>query len=412
MQSCKKMKTLIEHIIRWMPAVMSLLALASCQKDEGVLPVASTDGQQLSVVLRVPSNAPQEGEYEPGSTYENYIDMSDDAYRIYFFTADDNTLIARFEAAEVVPVEGRNYVDYTLLGAVPDELVNHSDFKIVILANWPAYDDDALTIGTTTITDICNADWARFDFPLKSFELGPDNLIPFYGVHTYEEVTFKPNVATLLDEPITLLRAMAKVEVILETDDYFNLAFDWVRMNRYNQTGYCAPDADSEDDYDHNGVWADDYAGSLHLVTGSGTGTDLPFLKVSREEGAANATGDKTITEKWIAYLPEYDNKNAGDDYACIKAKFNMQVGNDEPHTIYFSNYTNGKTDNDAANRLDIERNNLYRFHVKCTGYNYKLTLSVIDWFGSFDNVFEYGDGQVVSPVAPWDDEHDNDYQF
>lgn len=412
MQSCKKMKTLIKHIIRWMPAVMSLLALASCQKDEGVLPVTSTDGQQLSVVLRVPSNAPQEGEYEPGGTYENYIDMSDDAYRIYFFTADDNTLIARFEAAEVVPVEGRDYVDYTLLGKVPDELVNHSDFKIVILANWPAYDDDALTIGTTTIADICKADWARFDFPPKSFELGPDNLIPFYGVHTYEGVTFKPNVATLLDKPITLLRAMAKVEVILETDDYFNLAFDWVRMNRYNKTGYCAPDADSEDDYDHNGVWADDYAGSLHLVTESGTGTDLPFLKVSREEGAANATGDKTITEKWIAYLPEYDNKNADNDYACIEAKFNIQVGDDGPHTIYFSKYTNGKTDNDAANRLDIERNNLYRFHVKCTGYNYKMTLSVKDWFGSYDNVFEYGDGQVVSPVAPWDDEHDNDYQF
>ena len=82
----------------------------------------------------------------------------------------------------------------------------------------------------------------------------------------------------------------------------------------------------------------------------------------------------------------------------------------DQPHTIYFAEYSNGESTN--ANRLNIERNNLYRFHVKCTGYNYKLTLSVVDWFGSFDNVFEYGDGQVVSPVAPWDDEHDNDYQF
>lgn len=404
------MKGLKEHIIRWLPAMLGLLFLASCQED-GTMPAPPADGQQLGIVLRVPSHAPQEGEYEPGSTYENYIDMSSDAYRIYFFDATANTFIARFEAADVVPVEGTDYVDYTLLGKVPDERVAHSDFKIVILANWPEYGDAALTAGTTTIEDICNADWAQFDC-LTDFNLGPDNLIPFYGVHTYENVTFKPGVATLLDEPITLLRAMAKVEVILETDDYFNLAFDWVRMNRYNQTGYCAPVADSEDDYDHNGDWNEDYAESLHLVEGGGTGTDLPFLKVSREEGAANATGDKTITEKWIAYLPEYDNKNAGDDYACIEAKFNIQVGNDEPHTIYFSNYTNGKTDNDAANRLDIERNNLYRFHVKCTGYNYKLMLSVVDWFGSYDNVFEYGDGQVVSPVAPWDDEHDNDYQF
>ena len=408
MQSCN-MKGLKEHIIRWLPAMVGLLILASCQED-GTMPAPPADGQQLGIVLRVPSHAPQEGEYEPGSTYENYIDMSSGAYRIYFFDATANTFIARFEAADVVPVEGTDYVDYTLLGKVPEALTNYKDFKIVILANWPKYGDDLIT-ENTTIEQICNTDWAQFNCP-TNFNLGPDNLIPFYGVHTYENVTFKPGVATLLDEPITLLRAMAKVEVILETDDYFNLAFDWVRMNRYNQTGYCAPVADSEDDNDHNGVWADDYAGSLHLVTGSEIGTDLPFLKVSREEGAANATGDKTITEKWIAYLPEYDNKNAGDDYACIEAKFNIQVGNDEPHTIYFSNYTNGKTDNDAADRLDIERNNLYRFHVKCTGYNYKLTLSVKDWFGSYDNVFEYGDGQVVSPVAPWDDEHDNDYQF
>lgn len=407
MQSCN-MKGLKEHIIRWLPAMLGLLFLASCQED-GTMPAPPADGQQLGIVLRVPSHAPQEGEYEPGSTYENYLDMSSDAHRIYFFDATANTFIARFEAADVVPVEGTDYVDYTLLGKVPDGLVAHSDFKIVILANWPEYGDAALTAGTTTIEDICNADWAQFDC-LTDFNLGPDNLIPFYGVHTYENVSFKPEVATLLDEPITLLRAMAKVEVILETDDYFNLAFDEVQMNRYNKTGYCAPDADSEDDYDHNGVWADDYAGALHLVTGSKRGTDLPFLKVSREEGAANATGDKAITEKWIAYLPEYDNKNAGDDYACIKAQFNIQVGNDEPHTIYFAEYSNGESTN--ANRLDIERNNLYRFHVKCTGYNYKLTLSVKDWFGSYDNVFEYGDGQVVSPVAPWDDEHDNDYQF
>ena len=403
------MKGLKEHIIRWLPAMVGLLILASCQED-GTMPAPPADGQQLGIVLRVPSHAPQEGEYEPGSTYENYIDMSSGAYRIYFFDATANTFIARFEAADVVPVEGTDYVDYTLLGKVPEALTNYKDFKIVILANWPKYGDDLIT-ENTTIEQICNADWAQFNCP-TNFNLGPDNLIPFYGVHTYENVTFKPGVATLLDEPITLLRAMAKVEVILETDDYFNLAFDWVRMNRYNKTGYCAPVADSEDGYDHNGDWNEDYVESLHLVENSEIETDLPFLKVSREEGAANATGDKIITEKWIAYLPEYDNKNAGDDYACIEAKFNIQVGNDEPHTIYFSNYTNGKTDNDAADRLDIERNNLYRFHVKCTGYNYKLTLSVKDWFGSYDNVFEYGDGQVVSPVAPWDDEHDNDYQF
>ena len=406
MRSCRVKR----HIVRVTQAVLGLLLLASCRED-GAVCAPPGGGRQLSMVLRVPSNAPAEG-YEDGSAYENYIDMTEDGCRVYFFTADgSDAFIARFEAAEVVPVAGSGYVDYTLLGEVPEELARHQDFKIAVLANWPEYADVSLAPGTTTIKDICNADWARFDIP-KSFELGPDNLIPLYGVHTYSGVTFRPGVATLLDEPVTLLRAMAKVEVILETDDYFNLAFDRVWVSRYNKTGYCAPDAAAEDDYDHGGVWADDYAGKVHLVDGGETGEDLPLLKVSRETGAANAAGDKTVTEKWIAYLPEYDNRSAGDNYACIEAKFNIQVGNDRPHTMYFSDYDDGKTDNSAANRLDIERNCLYRFNVKCTGYDYKLALSVSDWFGKYENTFEYGDGQIVSPVAPWDDEHDNDYNF
>lgn len=406
MRNCK-MREPSTHITRCLPAALLclLLLLAACQQEEA-LPVPSVDGQQLSMVLRVPSNAPAEG-YEAGSTYENYIDMSEDGYRIYFFDTDDK-FIARFEAVEVRPVEGTNYVDYNLLGEVPDALVGHDSFKIVILANWPQYQDGALTPGSTTIKEVCEADWATFDFP-TSFTLDENNRMPFYGVHRYENIRFSANEATLLQEPITLLRAMAKVEVILETDDYFNLSFDWVRINRFNQRGYCAPAIYSEDDYDHDGSWENDYAETLHLVAGSEVGENCDFLRVSRN---ADATEDDRIIEKWIAYLPEYQNKNVGDNYACIEARFNVQVGNDDPHSIYFSQYTGGKTDNSNNNRLDIERNNLYRFYVKCMGYDYALTLTVQDWFGTYENVFEYGDGQVVSPVAPWDDEINNDYEF
>lgn len=406
MRSCK-MKGTSTHIVRCMPVVLLCLLslLTACQPEEA-LPVVPADGQQLGMILRVPSNAPTEG-YEAGSTYENYIDMSEDGYRIYFFDTD-NKFITRFEAADVMSVEGTDYVDYTLLGEVPEALVGYSNFKIVILANWPKYQDEILTAGTTTIENICNAEWAQFDFP-NSFVLSENNRMPFYGVHTYENVSFKANEATLLSESITLLRAMAKVEVILETDNFFNLSFDWVRISRYNLKGYCAPAVYSEEDYDHDGNWENDYAETLHLVEGSAIGENCNFLRVSRD---ADATDSDKIIEKWIAYLPEYENKDTGKDYACVEAKFNIQVGNDVPHKIYFSQYTGGKPDNNNENRLNIERNNLYRFRVKCTGYDYTLTLAVQNWFGTYENIFEYGDGQVVSPVAPWDDEINNDYEF
>ena len=135
MRSCK-MKGTSTHIVRCMPVVLLCLLslLTACQPEEA-LPVVPADGQQLGMILRVPSNAPTEG-YEAGSTYENYIDMSEDGYRIYFFDTD-NKFITRFEAADVMSVEGTDYVDYTLLGEVPEALVGYSNFKIVILANWP-----------------------------------------------------------------------------------------------------------------------------------------------------------------------------------------------------------------------------------------------------------------------------------
>lgn len=45
----------------------------------------------------------------------------------------------------------------------------------------------------------------------------------------------------MLPEPVTLLRAVAKVEVILKTDEHFDLSFSEVKIHRYNKKGYCAP---------------------------------------------------------------------------------------------------------------------------------------------------------------------------
>ena len=378
MQSCN-MKGLKEHIIRWLPAMLGLLFQASCQED-GPMPAPPVDGQQLNLVLRVPYNAPAEG-YEEGNMYENYINMSSDGYRIYFFDANNNTFIARFEAADVVPVEGTDYVDYTLLGKVPDELVSHSDFKIVILANWPEYKDDALTTETTTIENICNADWAQFDC-LTDFNLGPDNLIPFYGVHTYKDVTFKPGVATLLDEPITLLRAMAKVEVILENYEVnTEVSFSGVSICRYNQKGYCAPaNVFSEKDYGQGTNWETDYLPSLHLVgnvnDADAEGRTKPFLKVAERN---EATHQK---ELWIAYLPEYDNQK--DDYSYMEVKLSHQMEKDKAYQIYFAEYDQGTVLPD--NRYDIARNNLYRFTV--TLKNGAIKAEVNEWDYLYENEF------------------------
>ena len=401
-----------------LPAVL----FVSCSRDTEDDNVPSAGEMTLGIGFKIPARAVADG-YEEGEAYENYIDAANGNYRIYFFDAE-NKLIARFDPeAFILMAEDDKYVEYSVLGEVPEALAEHSDFfKMVVLANWPQCDDANMKTEETTITDICNAAWAQYDcltdskttptaIALNPFAENPSErkLMPFYGVHEYSNVTFRSGVATILDEPVTLLRAMAKVEVILETDDYFDLSFSSLKINRYNAKGYCAPkDVFKQSDYDHNGSYDDDYVQTLHLVGDANDANEkeLSFRKVNRWDE------DGKRYEKWTAYLPEYQNIGADNAYSSIKAKFDIQQADDTPHTIYFANYSGGKTDNSDGNRLNIERNNIYRFKVTCTGYNFKLLLTVSDWQGLYENNFEFGNGQIVSPVSPWEDEISNKVEY
>lgn len=372
------MKRSWKQMVIGLCALAGGLGIASCSK-EASLQSFSGEGQQLQISLRVPANAPTSG-YEEGSIYENYIDLASDRYRIYFFDKD-NKFITRFEAAEVLPVEGTNYTEYTLQGEVPKDLLGCTSFKVVMLANWPEeYKDDALKTGITTIENLCKAEWAQFFIP-TTFVLGPDNLIPFYGVHEYSNVSFKPGVATVLEEPITLLRAMAKVEVILKTDNegdtYQNdISFLTVVVHNYNNKGYCAPSGVyTEEGYvDGEGYVIDDL--SLHVVGNAKEAKDLSFHKVNQRSDTEN--------EKWIAYLPEYDN--SGDDYSYIKVTLDSQTEGSAPYKIYFSEYTDGVRDEKSC--FDIVRNHLYRFIVHIR--NGKLQVNVEDWKNAYDNDYTF----------------------
>lgn len=418
------------HIIQWLCLSALLSVFVSCGKDTDVpdAPDVPSGGEMtLNVGFKVSARAVAEG-YEDGETDENYIDIANGNYRIYFFDGE-NKFIARFEPSGFITTEGSNYCQYNVLGKAPDALAEHGDiFKMVVLANWPAYPEDGsltLTQGETTIADICDTGSAQYDcltdgktpptaIALDPFAADPSErkLMPFYGVHEYSNVTFEPGMATILDEPVTLLRAMAKVEVILEIDDKEfadDLSFSSLKINRYNAKGYCAPqDVFTQGDYDHNGSHDDDHVHTLHLVgdVNDGDEKELALRLVRRWDEDGKRYG------KWTAYLPEYRNIDAGNAYSSIKAKFNIQLADDNPHTIYFSSYSGGKTDNSNESRLNIERNNIYRFHVKCTSYNYSLMLTVSNWEELYENNFEYGDGQFTTPPAPWENEINNEVEF
>lgn len=409
--------------------LLTLLALgwmgAACSSEklqEPPAPWSPTDGvPTLTVSLGVEgaTKSSEDEDFEPGTGYENYLDIAGNDYRIYFFDAN-NKYLATFEPylkpSANVPIEdGISY--YNFMGKVPSNV--GTNFKLVVLANWSTYPvevakEDAtegsfqLIKGETTIEYLTTHSATQFEAltsPGENDWLGPGRLIPFYGVRAYTltddndsygvnkyigaDGKLKGDIyVDLTDDPLPMLRAMAKVEVIL--DNAF-ASFSSVKMTRYNSYGYCAPYKEKEDDkwyFDYNDYflgydWETAFFRGVHLVNGKNDNDskELEFKKVSsRTEGEGNTILEK---EKWVAYVPEY--KNIGvEDFTTIEVELKKPdniteeewakiEGDKKKKTIYFA--TNGSKENNeksdvratktVAGRYNIERNNIYRFTIK-----------------------------------------------
>ncbi len=352
-----------KDIIKVLPTALMLLLVAvisfafiSCSNDDEYgeeLNMAAGDAVSLHFNLSLQSLTRADGTRasENGSKAENTISSS----MIYFFDSD-NKYIDTFSADNLTSLNDEKS-SYLVSGEVPDSIIKKlgSSFKIVVLANWSTYPSD-LEAGTTTIDDICNAETAEFTCS-TTFETVPT--IPFYGVHSYTNIAFG-NEAYLSD-PITLLRAMAKIEVIdknISTRADYLSTIKSAKIYHYNATGYCAPTGVySQDDYGQ----ADDgdtyFVNTLHLVGGTNDS--------DQSERVFNLYQSNDST--WVAYIPEYENSSSSDDNCYLELEFECEdedEGYDFTSTlsncdVYFS--ADGTSETTPFN---IQRNKIYRFKV------------------------------------------------
>ncbi len=431
----------------------SALLLGGCVNDDYAVPEATglSTVSHVTLSFAVPKADPSTRSfiydpdgYEEGLWNENYVDTESEDYRIYFFTNDKddgnamdangkNTLIATFEPDEISVVDGTNYMHYTVTGHTPSELLAYTDFKVVMLANWGAAYPDVFP-GETTIDALCEAETGTYgafidnahDVPTAAMPDGRGTLIPFYGVREYKGISFTGGKGTTLAGDLTLLRAVAKVEIIFVGDgpEGDDTAFKDVTVHRYNSRGYCAPHgvytvADYSGDYSAKpgkDGWPDAFVTGLHLVSTDASGNEIndpanttfpdartiAFKNVQRRETTTDGTtGVTTVTryETWRAYLPEY--WNMGDDYSYMTLARTVPVGSgtgdDAPardYSIYFAEYTGGLTDaygdteaEDKPNRMNVKRNNLYRYYVTFDNLSVTVTLEVFPWVERLDNV-------------------------
>ena len=370
-----------------------LAALCSCSGDAD-MPAVALDKANISMSFDVAipdidgdtqSRGVVNGS-DNGLLYERYVDIANDNYRIYFFSATDNTFIARFTTQDIVVENVSNYLNYNFNGIVPDALIDDSNpdalclkpFKIVVLANsTQAYRDDLLTPGVTTIDDLRNADWTQFE-GLTNVQLSPNDnrLIPFFGVHEYASVPVADRKVVKYSDPVYLIRAMAKIEIRLDADD---ATLSSCTIVRRNTMGYCIPNAVStHTDYGTDALFIN-YPLLFHPSTSYSAG-NLNMIM-------ANARSGSTL-ESWIGYVPEFQNIGDTSKDCYLILKFNYTDPSDDSNRIYFTEYNDDGITPDFSKPLSLYRNCHYRFTVSIV--KGKIKIVVNDWDYAFDLPFEF----------------------
>ena len=345
--------------------LVAMLALSSCIMDDGSGDVApDTDaGVQvgLHISLGTPAGAAKvpAGNYDDATAtaYENFIDIENGGYRVLFFDMD-NRYLATFEPQKFTALGSDRLTSktYEVTGKVDADMP--SNFKVVVLANWPSYPQN-LVRGVTTVADICSADNARFSYH-SIYQLSPSELIPMYGIKECKNVTLRDKIIVPLGT-VHLLRAMAKVEV-LGTEGPWTI--EEVKLHNYNGFGYCAPaDVFNEADYVRYD-YALDFNTNIHIPTGA-------FMQSALSLG-------ELASGHFVIYVPEYQNTLNGigiGNKATLGIRFKERT--DKEYAVDFKYYQSPSADVTEGTPFDIRRNYDYRFVIHKVGEEAELQLSV-----------------------------------
>ena len=345
--------------------LVAMLALSSCIMDDGSGDVApDTDaGVQvgLHISLGTPAGAAKvpAGNYDDATAtaYENFIDIENGGYRVLFFDMD-NRYLATFEPQKFTALGSDRLTSktYEVTGKVDADMP--SNFKVVVLANWPTYPQN-LVRGVTSVADICNDDNARFSYR-SVYQLSLSELIPMYGIKECTNVTFRDKLTVPIGT-VHLLRAMAKVEV-LGTEGPWTI--EEVKLYNYNGFGYCAPaDVFNEADYVRYD-YALDFNTNIHIPTGA-------FMQSALSLG-------EVASGHFVIYVPEYQNTLNGigiGNKATLGIRFKERT--DKEYAVDFKYYQSPSADVTEGTPFDIRRNYDYRFVIHKVGEEAELQLSV-----------------------------------
>ena len=325
--------------------ILSVLLFTSCNAimDDDI---CVGDGMTRKVTFKMTMNdaskntrsAWSEG-YDAGESvpYDNRIAYN--ALRVLFYTTD-NGLIGEVSNLMYWAVDENSYRfsgDVSALGLAAD-----TEYKVVVLANTPSA--------------VLNLDDMYYEMDDAGY---PNGYIPMWGVKTFKFADKSVQDMGVVE----LLRAMAKVEVVLSNQMVAGgYSLDKVTLSHHNTQGYCLPSG-WKNVSETSALDIDACINTRHSHT-----SDIVSLE-EVEEG-----------KRYWAYIPEYNVLHTSANRPDLSVTISNGIDVLEfPGAIKFGAYDqNGNLVENSE--VDIVRNHVYRFNITAIASGIEIEYSVHGW--------------------------------
>ena len=298
---------------------------------------------------------------ESGDDFENKIDMQ--SLRVVVHNAD-NSIVGEVKDLYTW-VDGGTTT--RIVGDISHlTLTAGGVYKIMVYANCPE--------GNA-------ADNPNFEYTVVSDGLGA---IPMWGV---EQVTLDLSAQQDIGD-IELLRAMAKVEVVL-SDEMADYKLSGVSANVINRYGYCLPSG-----------WGS-VASTAELVRDNSMNEYR-----SMRQPSGGVLFRKVSDRKYILYIPEYMNTDPLTPPTTLSVALTDSSDNllTFADALQFGQYSGGRFV--EGSMYNIVRNTIYRYNIVGLAGGLMIDYTVADWEFDDENTWDYGSlayPTYHNPVLPDD---------
>lgn len=327
-----------------------------------------------------------------GTEAEKFINVNGGDYAVFILDGEGN-YIQRFEPGSVsLQKDGADGYKYVMNGAFKPES-ELSAIQLMVFANWQTFGGNYTTseglLKDRELTAIY-ADKSNFNFTYPAITgtetetMGKTSWIPtessgipMFGLSRVElldreKVAGNPLID--LDNPIPMLRSLAKIEIVNKVPTDKNITIEkCVLAGGYNATGRFIPDGSTNSNWNDDQDTQVEYPSLPDNVTPNPD--DLYFVKTEK------TVDDKTY-QCFVVYIPEMELPETGDTRPYLQIYID---GVEEPYRVELAEYD--ETMVEGTEYEALLRNHSYRYNITdVEGEDVTATLTLMIDTDNWDN--------------------------